>query len=309
VGETFLIYVDDSGNETHGVVFSAVVLEASSWADALGCWTRLRRELVAQPYELPTFFEIHSQGFLSVRPLKELRKDWERREKILAARSPDPVLESVALARAQVELADVALGRAIEAAAAAGRTVHDVAAAARLPQQDVKDRIARRDEPSALAERPCLRETSGAGTLRREIFGKCLAQLARMPSVRVFTAATNGSTGEAKAALYGCLLRAVDDWLRQADALGTVIVDGTPSARTLYYREAHRALALETRRILEDEVIRDSAESHFIQMADIAAHTAHRLRMGEPADYLQLADVIVTSHGGVPTAADPGFFR
>lgn len=87
-----------------------------------------------------------------------------------------------------------------------------------------------------------------------------------------------------------------------------VIVDGTPSARTLYYREAHRALKLATRRILEDEVIRDSSESHFIQMADIVAHSAHRLLTGHPANYLQFARVVVTPDGAQPSPEAPGFF-
>lgn len=40
------------------------------------------------------------------------------------------------------------------------------------------------------------------------------------------------------------------------------------------YRQVHRELAITTRRIIEDEVLRDSAESHFIQMADACAYAA-----------------------------------
>ncbi len=107
--ETYVIYVDDSGNEEHGVLFSAVLLPADCWSDALGNWIGLRRELADEPHKLPTFFELHSQPFLSKRPLKPLRKASERREVQLAPSQGDPVLQNVALARAQVELSDLVL--------------------------------------------------------------------------------------------------------------------------------------------------------------------------------------------------------
>lgn len=308
MSETYLIYVDDSGNENVGTIFSAVAFASSAWAEALAYWIGLRHELANAPYGLPTFFEIHTQSFVSLRPLKETWKDFERREKILAARSNDPVLQSVALARAQIELGEVALSRSIEAAIAAGRTINQVSAAARVPEQDVKDRLSGRDDPGVLEKLPILAEKGGARSLRIEAFQKCVDQIPSLPSAQIFTARTEGSSGNEKAALYSRLLEALDQWLTEKESWGVLIVDGTPSARTLYYREAHRSLKLTTRRILEDEVIRDSSESHFIQIADIIAHSAHRLLMGEPTNYLQLARVIVTRDGAEPTAAEPGFF-
>lgn len=307
--ETFMIYVDDSGNEDHGVLFSAVLLPADCWAQALGHWLDLRDELAAAPHELPTFFEIHSQPFLSARPLKPMRKATERRQAILAPEQADAALQNVALARAQVELSDLVLTSSLQSARAAGKTVQEIASAARIPQQDVADRLtAGFREPGILAHIPCLAESGNGRTRRRAIFDRCVTQLAALPGVRILTAATRESSGDAKAELYGRLLTAVDEWLADCGSWGTVVVDGTPSARTLYYRQAHRSLTRSSRRILEDEVVRDSAESHFIQMADIVAFCAHLLRQGQATRYLQLAEIAITPDGNRPTEIDPGFF-
>ena len=303
----YLIYVDDSGNEEHGVLFSAVMLPAECWSSALGYWIALRRELANGPGGLPTFVEIHSQPFLSLRPLKPLRKSLERQAQVLAPSQPNDVLQSVALARAQIELTDLSLTASVRAAQAAGETMQNIAAAARLPQQDVEDRLADRDL-SALRSLPCLHETSGGRTLRAQIFERCVDQIAALPGVHLMTAATSATSGDAKTTLYGELLGAVDEWLAGRDSWGTVVVDGTPSARTLYYRQAHRALTRATRRILEDEVIRDSSESHFIQMADIVAYCAHEFRLGRQARYLKLAERVLTPSCHPPSGADPGFF-
>lgn len=307
--ETFLVYVDDSGNEDHGVLFSAVLLPADCWAKALGHWLSLRQELAEGADQLPSFFEIHSQPFLSARPLKPLRKAMQRRQLILAPGQADASLQSVALARAQVELSDLALTSSLQSARAAGKTVQEIAAAARLPQQDVDDRLsAGFRDPGVLEQIPCLAESGNSRKQRIAIFDKCVTQIGALPGVRVLTAATTASSGDAKSELYGCLLTAVDSWLAECGSWGTVVVDGTPSARTLYYRQAHRSLTRSSRRILEDEVVRDSSESHFIQMADIVAFCAHQLRQGNPARYLRLAQIAITPDRERPTAAEPGFF-
>jgi len=212
----FLVYVDDSGNEDVGLLFTAVVVAADAWAGVLRYWKQTRREFADDPeLRLPTSFELHSLPFLGRRPLKEYRKRVERRSAVIDTSLPeDPHLAGVVTARAQVELADLALQTAMRAAATAGRSVREIA----------------------------------------------------------------------------------------------VVVDGTPSARTLYYRTAHRALDLGQRRIVEDEVIRDSRESHFIQMADICAHCAHALLKGRPGRYLRLAPIVCTATGRPATAEDPGFY-
>jgi hypothetical protein len=53
-GEHFYIYVDDSGDEKNGALFSAVVVSAERWRETLGYWLGLRQQLAAD-YGLPTF--------------------------------------------------------------------------------------------------------------------------------------------------------------------------------------------------------------------------------------------------------------
>ncbi len=56
-------------------------------------------------------------------------------------------------------------------------------------------------------------------------------------------------------------------------------------------------------------VLRDSSESHFIQMADICAHSAFGLRQTKPNRYLRLDRVVATADGVPFGAANPGFHR
>jgi hypothetical protein len=308
-GEHFYIYVDDSGDEKNGALFSAVVVSAERWRETLGYWLGLRQQLAAD-YGLPTFFEIHSVGFLSARTLKELTKNYERRETIMnAPTDQDAVLHGVALARAGIELADLQLTRAIEAAHAAERSIQNIATAARMAQQDVESRIAHhRREPSVLSEIACLQAGQSARSKRTKIFQLCVDQLRQTAGLKICTVTTSESSGEARAALYGHLLATIDAWLAGQDAWGSVFVDGSPSARTLYYRDAHRALEIATRRILEDEVVRESSESQFIQMADIIAYCAHRARQGQTGHYVCMGASMITPTQTPVTATDLGFF-
>lgn len=304
----FLIYVDDSGNEDIGTLFSAVIVPADSWSTALDYWLGLRNELLSD-FQLPIGFELHARPFLSLQPMQEVDAAQKKRDAILGpkSRDPDSILGAVGLARAQIELSEVGLTNAIRAADAAGRDVSAIARAARLAQEDVREALERAYDPNRLEGVECLRETAGSRTTRREIFGRLVQQLVNLPDVQVATCFTTETTGEAKIRLYEHLLEVLNHWLAEADAWGVVIVDGTPSARTLFYRAAHRDLDIGERRILEDEVVRDSRESHFIQMADIAAHCAFMWLKGDHAHYLNLAQVV--HHPGTPpSATEHGFF-
>lgn len=304
--EHTFVYVDDSGDDAIGVSMSALLLPAENWATCLTYWTGLRAEL-EKAYELPKFFEIHSNAFLSAQPLKDVKAATTRQSVILGTRLVDPALDAIALARAQLELADLTLNQALAAAAAAGKDPKEVSSAARLNAPDVESRLQQARSLAEFEKVPCLSNADGARTTRRKIYKQLLDQINAFPGVRVLTVcATDGKKGTS-ARVYAYLLATINELLAVEGRWGTVVVDGTPSARTSYYREAHRELELDDRRILEDEVLRDSSESHFIQMADICAHSAFGLRQGERDRYMRLSEVVHTASGELMTPEKPGF--
>jgi len=302
---SYLIYVDDSGDEEIGDLFSALIIPGRRWSEMLTYWRKLREEL-ERSNGLPPKFELHARSFLSYRPTKELTKEEQRRQRIFESRHADPALHAVALARAQIELGDLTLTASLRAARDAGRSDRDIASVARMPESDVRDRLGGGTDVRRLRELDCMAENPTGRDARARMFERCVDQLARLPDLEIVTVYTPVRTGPTKAALYGDLLTLINDWLAERDAVGTVVVDGTPSARTLYYREAHRKLELATRRILEDEILRDSRESHFIQMADIAAYCAYQALRGRPDWYLRLSSAIRGPRDVPPSAEDLG---
>jgi hypothetical protein len=302
------IYVDDSGDDEIGVSMSALLLPAEEWSTCLGYWTETRTEL-QERYGLPKHFEIHSNAFLSAHPLKDLRARAAKQASVLASREEDPVLDAIAIARAQLELSDLALDRALAVAESAGKTMLEISSAARLNAPDVFDRLGRSRSIPEFESIECLSGTPGSRTTRRKIYNQLLDQINSLPGAQVVTVCANDGKKGTMGRVYEELLRIVGELLVKDERWGTVVVDGTPSARTAYYRDAHRNLELGARRILEDEVLRDSSESHFIQMADICAHSAFGLRQGKGDErYLRLKRVIVTADGEEVGPGNHGFF-
>lgn len=308
-GHTF-IYVDDSGNDEIGVSLTGLLLDAEHWSTCLGYWMALRQRLESQD-GLPKHYEIHSNAFLSAHPLKDVKHEANRRSDIVRSRLEDPALDAIALARAQLELADIALNRAISTARDTGKGIAEISSAARMNAPDVADRLELARSLAEFESISCLGRTPSSRTRRRAIYKELLDQINAFPGARVITVtATNGAKGTLSK-LYGHLLEVLDAHLASQGRWGTVIVDGTPSARTLYYRDAHRNLDISARRVLEDEVMRSSGESHFIQMADICAHSAFGLRQRKDTQdrrYLRLKDVVITADSSPFTADRPGFF-
>ena len=64
-GETYLMYVDDSGDQTQ-TVYSALLVPVSAWTEHLERWLSLRQWLYKK-YELPARFELHAYSWI---PLK-----------------------------------------------------------------------------------------------------------------------------------------------------------------------------------------------------------------------------------------------
>ncbi|MGL5406275.1 MAG: DUF3800 domain-containing protein [Propionibacteriaceae bacterium] len=73
--------------------------------------------------------------------------------------------------------------------------------------------------------------------------------------------------------LYRSLLDSFEQEFTQRDALGLIFMDGDGSDST--YRDAHRRLPRQSRRIVEDPIPQDSKASQLMQMADLVAWTAN----------------------------------
>ncbi|HEY5943558.1 MAG TPA: DUF3800 domain-containing protein [Solirubrobacterales bacterium] len=71
---SFVVYVDDSGNQNVGVLWTALAIPLDLWSEYLGRWRGFRANLMNQ-HSLPSDFELHGHAWLSQRPAKELEGD------------------------------------------------------------------------------------------------------------------------------------------------------------------------------------------------------------------------------------------
>lgn len=65
MSETYLVYVDDSGDNDYRL-YSAVFINIRNWSSCLGTWLAFRRRLEAE-YEIPLLYEIHAGKFFAGR--------------------------------------------------------------------------------------------------------------------------------------------------------------------------------------------------------------------------------------------------
>ena len=66
---SYMVYVDDSGNENVGWLWTAFALPFDLWSEYLGRWLSFRHWLFRQ-HGVPANFELHSQAWLAVEPAK-----------------------------------------------------------------------------------------------------------------------------------------------------------------------------------------------------------------------------------------------
>jgi hypothetical protein len=66
---SYIAYVDDSGNENVGWLWTAFALPVDLWSEYLGRWLSFRHWLFRQ-HGVPANFELHSQAWLAVEPAK-----------------------------------------------------------------------------------------------------------------------------------------------------------------------------------------------------------------------------------------------
>lgn len=69
---SYIAYVDDSGSENVGWLWTALVLPTDLWTEYLGRWLSFRRWLYRQ-HGVPAAFELHAQVWLSVEPARQTR--------------------------------------------------------------------------------------------------------------------------------------------------------------------------------------------------------------------------------------------
>lgn len=68
---SYVVYVDDSGNQDAGALWTALAIPLEMWSEYLGRWQGFRRNLLNK-HGLPSAFELHAHAWLSQRPTKEL---------------------------------------------------------------------------------------------------------------------------------------------------------------------------------------------------------------------------------------------
>jgi len=110
-------------------------------------------------------------------------------------------------------------------------------------------------------------------SLRREIAENALKTINSMLDLRVVTCRYPGPI---KSEAYARFIQEISVQLIESDAHAVIVMDGDPINPDPHVRRAHRDLPVESRRVLEDGWIQNSAASQFIQMADLAAYSAHQ---------------------------------
>jgi hypothetical protein len=70
----YVIYVDDSGNEHVGSLWTALAIPAEWWTEYLGRWLGFRKWLY-RTQGVPASFELHSSVWLSAHPREHLAPD------------------------------------------------------------------------------------------------------------------------------------------------------------------------------------------------------------------------------------------
>lgn len=112
---------------------------------------------------------------------------------------------------------------------------------------------------------------------RWQVMREALAVIGTHPALSVGTVcrrttARRKEFAVEKADVYRALVEHLDGRLRAGDDDGFVFMDGDGTDPS--YRQAHRGLDLERRRLLEDPLFQGSHHNQWIQMADITAWSA-----------------------------------
>ncbi|MEV6351010.1 DUF3800 domain-containing protein [Actinoplanes sp. NPDC051851] len=115
---------------------------------------------------------------------------------------------------------------------------------------------------------------------RRQWATKALLAITKLNDFQTFTVKSDTAN---KADAYCHFLRELDESLAKQLDWGVVVLDGCPKNPDPAPTAEHRRLPLRTRAIVEDVWIQDSSVSQFIQIADLAAHSAFQHLVQNPA--------------------------
>lgn len=67
----YLVYVDDSGNEAVGSLWTGLAIPFELWTEYLGRWLAFRKAIYSKT-SVPASFELHSQMWLSRNPIRDI---------------------------------------------------------------------------------------------------------------------------------------------------------------------------------------------------------------------------------------------
>lgn len=112
--------------------------------------------------------------------------------------------------------------------------------------------------------------------LGRDVAVRCLSAVRDCPHLRVGAVYTHEPTGGtaytlAKYRAYADFVAGLDAQLQRDDTYAVVTMDGDDP----HYRDAHRALRLDGRHLIEDPFAHDSRVSQWTQIADLVAYCAN----------------------------------
>jgi hypothetical protein len=112
---------------------------------------------------------------------------------------------------------------------------------------------------------------------RHEVTRTALGTIASLPGVEVGSAFRRTRTRREdfrreQQSLYAAAVSHLDEGLARRTARGLIVMDG--NGTDFGYHSAHRSLAQDERRLIEDPFFVDSQANQWIQMADIVAYTA-----------------------------------
>ncbi|HEX5526084.1 MAG TPA: DUF3800 domain-containing protein [Solirubrobacterales bacterium] len=96
---SYVVYVDDSGNEKIGLLWTGLAIPLDLWTEYLRRWLGFRRTLYRK-HSIPASFELHAQGWLAIEPEKHIEDESQKK----LARADGQLLELLARDKAQRRL-------------------------------------------------------------------------------------------------------------------------------------------------------------------------------------------------------------